>query len=421
MAEQICTVVDGALSPAECRAVINAAEARGFLDASPAYPPTYRDNDRQLLDDPALAERLFARLRRFLPETLDGEQLVGLNTRFRICRYQDHQQFTVHQDGAWHPDPRTRSRLTLMLYLNDDSTFSGGHTRFYERPRGAVWKDIAPQAGRLMLFDHLLWHDGAPVHSGQKYILRTDVLYRAAQPVDGHLGYVWAVAALPDGRIATGGRDQTARIWREGACELVLRGHDLSVLALCVDEEGRLVTGSRDGTIATWDLDTGAMLDRWEAHGGAVLCLSSLGGEVWSGGADGVVRSWPGGEVIRRHEGWVRALSAGFSGGEDGVVLGGGKRWEAGAPVWSLLARDGEVYAGMADGTIAEQGSQRRWQAHDAGVRALCWHGGRLVSGGEDAVVCSGAARWPAGGFVSGLASTPGGLWCAGYSGLCRL
>lgn len=361
---------------------------------------------------------MFERLRPLLPETLDGERLVGLNSRFRVCRYRDHQQFTVHQDGAWHPDTQTRSRLTLMLYLNDEDEFSGGQTRFYARPRGPAWRSVSPRAGRLMLFDHLLWHDGAPVHRGEKYILRTDVLYRSTQPADGHLGYVWAITALPDGRIATGGRDQTARIWRDGRCELVLRGHELSILALCVDPDGRLVTASRDGTIATWDPRTGACLSRWGGHDGAVLCLGVVDGQLWSGGADGTVRSWPGGAVVRRHGGWVRALSGGYSAGEDGVVRGGGESWELGAPVWSVLAHDGEVYAGTADGDVAALRSERRWAAHDAGVRALCWHGGELVSGGEDAVVRLGAARWAVGGFVSGLASTPGRLWCAGYSGL---
>ncbi len=57
--------------------------------------------------------------------------LVGLNTRFRACRYQGGQSFRIHRDGAYAAEPGVRSHLTLQLYLDDDPARAGGHTRFF--------------------------------------------------------------------------------------------------------------------------------------------------------------------------------------------------------------------------------------------------------------------------------------------------
>lgn len=421
---RVCHVVDQVLSAQECQDIIHTAENAGFMDASEAYPPTYRNNDRQLLDDPALAARMFSRLKHLLPDRIDGASLIGLNERFRLCRYREDQRFTVHQDGAWHPDEHTASKLTLMLYLNDADDFEGGSTRFYTSRGGPVWKSVRPAAGRLVLFDHRLWHDGQRVRRGVKYILRTDVLYRQSSALSGHRGYVWAVAAMPDGRLATAGRDQTIRIWKDGRCAIVHQWHTLSALALAVDSEGRLWSGSRDKTVRKG----GALVGE---HKGAVLSLCSDRRSVYSGGADGVVRRWPDGQVVAVHDGWVRALCMDqeqvVSGSEDrAVAVDGTVRWTLGAEVWSLCAIGGEIFAGLSDGRICALKSGRSWVAHAAGVRALCEHRGVLTSGGED-----GRLRWWHGiepsdevaveGFVSGLAVTGETVWCAEYDGLLAL
>jgi prolyl 4-hydroxylase len=57
-----------------------------------------------------------------------------------------------------------------MVYLNDD--FAGGDTEFMDGP------SVRPQKGAALLFLHPVLHQGAPVRSGRKYVLRRDVMYR---------------------------------------------------------------------------------------------------------------------------------------------------------------------------------------------------------------------------------------------------
>ena len=60
--------------------------------------------------------------------------------------------------------------LTLVFYLNDG--FEGGATDFPE-----LGRVITPRAGRALLFQHRILHEASEVRSGEKLVLRTDILY----------------------------------------------------------------------------------------------------------------------------------------------------------------------------------------------------------------------------------------------------
>lgn len=103
-----CLLIHEFLSPAECAGLIEGSEQRGFLSAETDYPPSYRNNDCQVLEEDALAEWLFQRLQDVannahpVKKVLTQQapwQLVGLNKRLRFCRYTAGQQFHIHQDG----------------------------------------------------------------------------------------------------------------------------------------------------------------------------------------------------------------------------------------------------------------------------------------------------------------------------------
>ena len=71
--------------------------------------------------------------------------------------------------------------MTFMIYLNEGMT--GGETRFFGGMEQAFlqqrsYLSVQPKEGMALVFLHFIWHEGAVVHSGQKYVLRTDVMYK---------------------------------------------------------------------------------------------------------------------------------------------------------------------------------------------------------------------------------------------------
>jgi WD40 repeat protein len=70
----------------------------------------------------------------------------------------------------------------------------------------------------------------------------------------GHLDEVWCVAVLPDGRIVSGSRDKTLKIWNplNKNCDLTLKGHTDIVKCVAVLPDSRIVSGSMNGIIIIW-------------------------------------------------------------------------------------------------------------------------------------------------------------------------
>ena len=152
--------------------------------------------------------------------------LVGINRRFRVYKYEpgSSQTFAPHIDAgfppggvslddddngysgkpflhwdATHQYPHSSeivSRLTVLIYLNDD--FTGGHTKFYapaserESFEDSIIASVKPRAGSILVFPQAvseeaverarqIWplHEGSQVTSGDraKYVIRTDVMF----------------------------------------------------------------------------------------------------------------------------------------------------------------------------------------------------------------------------------------------------
>ncbi len=165
------------LSRDECHSLIQRAENQGFDDApintssGEIVTSDVRNNARVLADDPELAEALWERCKGYVAATLGGWTAIGLNERFRFYRYDQYQVFRWHSDGRFARNEREESRYTFMIYLNDD--YEGGHTDFRSFK-------VYPTQGMALCFHHPLSHEGAIVSRGRKYVLRTDVMYRAA-------------------------------------------------------------------------------------------------------------------------------------------------------------------------------------------------------------------------------------------------
>lgn len=161
----------------ECVGFIGFAESQGFEEAliqtrakGQVMDKSMRDNDRHIFEARDLATQLWALIEEHVPAEVDGWNAHGLNERFRVYRYKDGQQFKVHPDGSFKRDAHEHSKITVIIYLNED--FENGETEFV-----MPHEVIEPEEGMLLLFAHGQLHKGNPVPKGTKYILRTDVMY----------------------------------------------------------------------------------------------------------------------------------------------------------------------------------------------------------------------------------------------------
>jgi len=106
---------------------------------------------------------------------------------------------------------------------------------------------------------------------------------------------VLSLAGLQDGRIASGSCDNVIRIWDAGerALTLELNGHKGWINALATREDGSLVSGSSDNTVRIWDTENGCELTRFECSGNGVASLAVLrDGRIAVGSWDPIIRLW---------------------------------------------------------------------------------------------------------------------------------
>ena len=147
---------------------------------------------------------------------------TGINPTLLFVRYGVQDHFSPHTDGHTVVDFNTRSFCSVLVYLNDNE--DGGRTRFMRAETtsaavrtfdgdgsGAADDDdanrfIRDSAGRFRfpesdvvsaagvvrgsacIFKQDVPHEGEPVYTGFKYIIRTDIMYRRDPPIfDGEM------------------------------------------------------------------------------------------------------------------------------------------------------------------------------------------------------------------------------------------
>lgn len=117
---------------------------------------------------------LFAAIQSTVPPQLDGMDIVALaGPRTACMRYSAGEYFGLHTDSPFVAEDGALTKLSLVLYLNDD--YTGGETVF---PDQAL--EVRPEIGTILLFPPNLRHMSKPIIRGIKYIIRSEVLYRSS-------------------------------------------------------------------------------------------------------------------------------------------------------------------------------------------------------------------------------------------------
>ena len=196
------SIAANVLTATECKAIIAAGESVNFLPDAPIC----EDGNTVVLAhnfcwivDKAFHDAFWSRIARFVPASVDGRLVRGLNRRFRVYRYVPGAEYRCHIDGAWPPsgilpddtyvyddspaDQKQSSLFTFLVYLNDE--FEGGETTFFlpAAKEGILNAyPVRPVMGSVVMFPHgtsegALLHEGTGVRKGAKYIIRTDVEY----------------------------------------------------------------------------------------------------------------------------------------------------------------------------------------------------------------------------------------------------
>ncbi len=128
-----------------------------------------KNNYRLIHFDVVLANKYWEKLLQFCPKYIENNGAVGLNEQFRFYKYEVEQRFKKHIDGRFKRSEFEESRITFMIYLNDD--YIGEQTKFNDII-------IIPKTGTALCFIHEQKHEGVSVKKGEKYVLRSDIMYR---------------------------------------------------------------------------------------------------------------------------------------------------------------------------------------------------------------------------------------------------
>lgn len=434
---EICLLIKNAFSDDFCDELVY-NHLSYFKSAQLNYPTSYRNNERQIKDDVSLSTSLFREIKKYIPNKVKisgisdveyGEWVLkGLNERLRICRYTQGQYFNKHLDGVYYKSELIQSKLTFMIYLNGGSgEFEGGRTLFFSsKEDDEIIGSYEPSKGDLIIFDHNLWHSGEEVSQGEKYILRSDILYekeggevseRKGPFAEGHLGYIWKIINYPSGYLSAG-RDKLIKIWDRGGHKVgELTGHENSILDMIMFSNKVLITCSRDRTIRLWNKCRDNLFKEVNCltyHQSTVLGLLKLTDHLFiSCGADGVLNVINSNgelqEYVKAHQEWIWSIErirrdVIASVGEDGLL----KIWsinplmeittvQMSHPTTAVVfdEKSSVLYVGDITGVIIgfkvnEDLSLRKLfeqQCHNDKIWVIKSDDERIVSGGEDNLV----------------------------------
>eukprot|EP01059_Diplonema_ambulator_P020956 TRINITY_DN3490_c0_g1_i1.p1 TRINITY_DN3490_c0_g1~~TRINITY_DN3490_c0_g1_i1.p1 ORF type:complete len:330 (+),score=99.43 TRINITY_DN3490_c0_g1_i1:578-1567(+) len=214
-------VLASLLSESDCQLIMD--KTREHLRPLLLCDGTKRRCNRVAFKNPDLEKLLWDRVRPllgpieitdnnkelFLNAGMEGTwEPVGLSGVFRAVQYYGGGHIAPHFDGEWVTDEDTRSIKTILVYMNEG--YGEGRTRFLDHrdedigvryitvgggaTRAAeedVVCTIPVKTGWAAVFDAKMLHEGTTLTTGEKWLLRADILYTCTKrtyPPDSNRG-----------------------------------------------------------------------------------------------------------------------------------------------------------------------------------------------------------------------------------------
>jgi len=190
--KKLAYCVDDVLSENECKDI--QARLLPYLkvqEKGEASRPGFQKQTVLCETEKTLCQEMFEKLKKFLPGTFmpaSGPHAMKQNTLWkfgdtlRLVRYYPGQLLAPHFDTGQKDTAGNWSSLTVQIYLNEG--FEGGETRFlcseaYKQVKRNIddGDDVVPKTGRMVVFQHDVYHMGVKVTKGTKYTVRFDAFY----------------------------------------------------------------------------------------------------------------------------------------------------------------------------------------------------------------------------------------------------
>ncbi|XP_071104607.1 uncharacterized protein [Haliotis cracherodii] len=185
---KLAFVLENVLTPEECEWYIAETERKGYELAQvntgigQVTRTDIRNSSRHIWDSEEEANKIWDRIKTFVPEVFQQRRVMGLNERLRFLRYNPGEYFKRHEDGEYRRDNGERSLITVQVYLNEG--FVGGSTTFFGYSTDTIIP-VVPKTGSVLVFQHDILHEGSTLEEGRKYAVRTDVMYSAQKVPEG--------------------------------------------------------------------------------------------------------------------------------------------------------------------------------------------------------------------------------------------
>jgi predicted Zn finger-like uncharacterized protein len=167
---------------------------------------------------------------------------------------------------------------------------------------------------------------------------------KCLKEIQGHSGWIVALAISPDGRcVLSGNRFGTLNLWdmASGKCLMTYKeGRHHFITAVSFSPDGRCaISGSIDKTLKLWDVASGKCLRTYEGHSKPIkaVCFSPDGKYVLSGSGDNSLKLWDvaSGKCLRTFEGHSDYVSSVAISPNGKFVFSGS--WDKTIKIWELL------------------------------------------------------------------------------------